>query len=193
MPERLAVGLDAWIVQDGNYGDFRRGDRAAFALQFYAAHGLRVLGSGNATGRSLTHKGGALHEASGKVIHAAEGWWAVDFGVPVFREEPPPRGARPGAWVRGEVRIGVDPFPYFERLAREADAPALIHDWTVAKIEMQTAPFVRVAGGYMTRDPARLGWKEVARTDAWRHDGGRAEYLLHCERHDGPARRTLAG
>ena len=30
------IGLSAWIVQDGNYGDFRRHERAEFALEFYA-------------------------------------------------------------------------------------------------------------------------------------------------------------
>ncbi len=28
------VGLDAWIIQDGNYGDFERGEVAEFALEF---------------------------------------------------------------------------------------------------------------------------------------------------------------
>jgi hypothetical protein len=92
--------------------------------------------------------------------------------------------------VRGEVLIEVDPFFYFERLAHEADAPALIHDWTIEKIEMQTAPFIEVRPRRRERDPARLGWKEIAKTDAWNDDGGLAEYLLHCVRQDGPAQRT---
>jgi hypothetical protein len=28
---------NAWIIQDGNYPDFARDGRAAFALEFYAA------------------------------------------------------------------------------------------------------------------------------------------------------------
>ena len=33
--ELLNVGLDAWIIQDGNYADFRVGEEQDFALEFY--------------------------------------------------------------------------------------------------------------------------------------------------------------
>ena len=38
------IGLSAWIIQDGNYGDFSVGQRAEFALEFYAREALK---SGN--------------------------------------------------------------------------------------------------------------------------------------------------
>jgi len=41
MADSLVVGLSSWIIQDGNYGDFSRGERAAFALEFYASTEIR--------------------------------------------------------------------------------------------------------------------------------------------------------
>jgi hypothetical protein len=79
-----------------------------------------------------------------------------------------------GSWISGEISIGIDPFDYFERLAREPDAPCLIYDWQIEKIERRMG----------------LGWSEIDKTDAWKDDRGLAEYLLHCKRLDGPPRRT---
>lgn len=189
MPDRLAVGLAAWIIQDGNYGDFSRGDPAAFALEFHAPHGLEGCDPENPPGRTLTHAGGGRYDAVGRVVHLANRWWAIDFGTLAFKAEPPPRHVELGGWARGEVEFGVDPFLYFEQLAHDPDAPALIYDWTIEKIELQTAPLVEVRPRWRERDQARLGWKEIARIDAWNDDGGSAEYLLHCARREGPARR----
>lgn len=191
MSDHLAVGLAAWIVQDGNYDDFCRGDHAAFALEFYPRRGLELLEPGEVHSRSLTPVGNGCYEAVGRVAFLADDWWAVDFGVLAFAEETPPKHARLGLWVRGDMGLGVDPFFYFGRLCRRAGAPALIYDWSIEKIEVQTAPIIEVRAGWRERDPARLGWKEVCKTDAWNDDGGSAEYLLHCKRHNDFARRAL--
>jgi len=184
----LAIGLSAWIIQDGNYGDFSRGTQAAFALEFYPPAGLATYEPQGAAAPSLIHLGNAHYEASGRVAHLAEDWWVVDFGTLAFRDQRPPANMRGGCWVRGEIYLGIDPFFYFERLAHRPDAPAVIYDWDIEKIEMQTAPFIEVAPGLMQRDPARLGWKEIPKTDAW-HDHPAGEYVLHCRRLDSPPRR----
>jgi len=189
MSDRLVIGLSAWIVQDGNYGDFSRGDRAAFALEFCPS---ATLSDGEPQSTpSLVHVGNALYEAIGRVVHVADDWWTVDFGTLAFQDAKPPTNVRPGTWVRGEIFIGIDPFFYFERLAREPDAPALIYDWEIEKIEMQTAPFIEVRPRLRERDPARLGWTEIAETDAWKDDGGLADYVLHCRRLDGSPRHAV--
>jgi hypothetical protein len=54
---------------------------------------------------------------------------------------------RRGGWLRGNVYIGVDPYFYFEQLGHEPGAPALIYDWKIEKIEMQTAPSSRSSRG----------------------------------------------
>jgi hypothetical protein len=191
MADRLVVGLSSWIIQDGNYGDFRCGERAAFALEFYASTEWAEIDPGRAPAPSLIHAGGAHYRTSGQVVHVADDWWAIDAGTLLYREERPPRVVRRGSWLGGEIDVGVDPFFYFERLSKRADAPPLIYDWMIEKIEIQTAPFIETRPRMMERDPERPGWREIGSTDAWNDDGGRAEYNLHCKRIDGRVRRTL--
>jgi hypothetical protein len=65
---------------------------------------------------------------------------------------------------------------------------------------MQTAPFVEIVqkdGPFdgrkiRTRDAARLGYKEISRTDAWEDDDGLGKYILRCELLPIPARRVSA-
>jgi hypothetical protein len=190
MTDLLAVGLAAWIIQDGNYGDLKRGDHAAFALEFYASTKLNEVEPETPPMPSLIGAGDALYKALGQVAHIGDDWWALDVGILIFREEKPPQNVRLGGWMSGEIHVGIDPFFYFESLARQPSAPALIYDWEIEKIEIQTAPFVEVQPRLRKRDPTRLGWSEIDRTNAWEDDGGSADYILHCRRLDRPARRT---
>lgn len=188
MRKTLTVGLSSWVIQDGNYRDFRRDAQVAFALEFYSPNGLLVV-EDHGPAASLEHLHGSTYRVVGKVIHVRESeWWAIDTGVLMYREEKPPPGVKEGSWVTGEVHIGVDPFFYFERLSRHHAAPALIYDWVIRKIEIQTAPFIKSHEGHAVRDPARQGWPEIDATNAW-SDGVGAEYDLHCERLPTPPRR----
>jgi hypothetical protein len=36
MTNSFKIGLSSWIIQDGNYPDFKQGERAAFAIEFFA-------------------------------------------------------------------------------------------------------------------------------------------------------------
>ncbi len=188
MSDVLAVALSSWIVQEGNYTDFARGDRAAFAVEFYCPRAWRLIDPLLAP--SLVNTWGPLHEAAGVVVYCDEEWWVVDAGTPIFRKERPPPHVQLGAWVRGGVSLSVDPHFYCDMLAHRPDAPPLIYDWVVEKIEIQTAPLDRSTG---VRDYAKLGWREVGQTDVWTHDDGHADYVLHCRRQVSPPRRGLAG
>jgi hypothetical protein len=175
MTDLLAVELASWIIQDGNYGDFTRGNRAAFALEFRASTELRGVEPGSTPILSPASAGGSRYEAAGLVVHMTDEWWVIDVGIlPYANVEKCPQNVRLGSWISGEICIGIDPFEYFERLARKPDAPCLIYDWTIEKIEMQTG----------------VGWREIDRTDARKDERGLAEYLLHCRRLDGTPRRT---
>jgi hypothetical protein len=185
----LAVSLASWIVQDGNYGDFTRGHRRPFALEFHGAEGLIEID--DAAAPSLVDMGAGFYDATGQIAHAAADWWAIDFGTVMFSENVPLLTVRQGAWVSGPIFVGVDPFRYFEEFAHRANAPPLIYDWEIKKIEVQTAPFIRRSSGLMERDPDRIGWKEIDRTNAWSDDDGHAEYILHCRRLEGAPRTTL--
>jgi hypothetical protein len=174
---RTCVGLSAWIIQDGNYDNFRVDTHATFGLEFYAKSDLqRVDGPCK---QDLTHIVGPDYKASGRVIYIADEWWVTDFGVPAFQEKKPPRNLNVDDFVQGDRCFGIDPFFYFERLASIPGAPALITDWHIDKIEIQTAPFIK-QGNMMVRDEALVGWRVITETDAWKDDGGHAEYILTC-------------
>ena len=193
MTSCFKIGLSCWIIQDGNYPDFKRGESAAFAVEFSPASPLSQTQIQGRPVTSIQSVGGCHHTILGEVVHVREvEWWAIDVGILMYQNQKPPQGIEVGCWVRGEVCLGVDPFFYLERLSRHHTAPALIYDWRIAKIEIQTAPFIATLqgnGGYFERDPEKLGWREIAQTDAWHDDEGRAEYLLHCELLESSPRR----
>jgi hypothetical protein len=62
-------------------------------------------------------------------------------------------------------------------------AHAQIYDWKIERIEIQTALLIEVWPRVLERDPAKLGWKDILKTIAWKDEG---EYLLHCNRIGGP-------
>ena len=80
MADGLVVGLSSWIIQDGNYGDFSCGERAAFAVEFYASAELPEIDPGREPVPSLIHGGGAQYRTSGQVVHVADDWWVIDAG-----------------------------------------------------------------------------------------------------------------
>jgi hypothetical protein len=65
MKNSLIVGLSSWIIQDGNYRDFKRGDQASFALEFNAPTALDVVE--DAQTPSLEHLHGSIYRVLGKV------------------------------------------------------------------------------------------------------------------------------
>jgi len=185
MAGHLVVGLTSWIIQDGNYGDFAQGSKSAFAIEFYAPSPLEEFEPAPSQSPSLTHRGNATHAAAGQVIYVADDWWVIDVGVLAFRDGTPPMHVRPGAWLRGEICLGVDPFFYFESLGHQPSAPALIYDWSIDQIFVQTAPLIEISPRVLAHDPTKLGWKEIVETNAWEDQG---DYFLHCTRLDGPRR-----
>lgn len=179
----LAIGLSAWIIQDTNYPDFAQGSRTEFALEFWAGTPLEEIEPHVTMLPSQTHRGSATHTVIARVVRVADDWWVIDVDVLVFQNYRPPANARPGAWLCGDVYIGIDPFFYFEDFGHRTNAPALIYDWAVKKVEIQTAPLIEISPRTFARDPAKLGWKEIAETRAWEDNG---EYLLHCAFLGGP-------
>jgi hypothetical protein len=180
MVDALKIALNAWIIQDGNYGEFDVGDVAAFAVEFYPDLDATEIVAPVPAGPSIRHVANATYRVTCPIVHLAPDWWVIDIGLPTYHSGAAPRGAALGKWLQAGISLGIDPFFYFERLAKTPGAPALIFDWSVDAIEIQTAPFIEKAPGLMARDPARRAWKPIARTDAWHDDNGNAEYLLQC-------------
>jgi hypothetical protein len=191
MKNTFIIGLSSWIIQDGNYGDFTKGDVAAFALQFYSpTEELSVGGAEDRQIASLKHVRSCFYKVVAKVVHIQTDleWWAIDAGILMYRDGRYPREIALGSWVSGEIYLGIDPYMYMERYSRHHTAPGLIYDWRIHKIEMDIAPWIQISERGRTRDPDRPGWREIEKTDAW-HDGPSAEYILHCELLDIPPRR----
>src|SRR5262249_26246425 len=151
-----------------------------FALEFAFEH-LELIEDANAAPLGLKRVNSFMHDLIGRVTHVGNDWWAVDAGIGLFQERPPPKRACVGSVVSARCYIGVDPFFYFERFSREAGAPPLIYEWRIERIELNETPWVEIRPRHFRRDETREAWREVQQTQAWGDDDGSAEYLLHCE------------
>jgi hypothetical protein len=190
----MMVGLSSWIIADGNYSHFKRGERASFALQFYPTNsplGIpRDWLSVNPPGvdrASISYVEGSDYLIAARVTHVFdhnEGWWVIDAGIPMYRYGKPPDGIESGCWISGKVYVGIDEFFYFETLSKYDAAPALIYDWEVTKIELETTPIIE-SGRVRMRDQSRRGWREVDDTKA-KSGAVCDEFVLHCARGDAP-------
>jgi hypothetical protein len=177
----MNIGLDAWIIQDGNYDEFESGRGYRFALEFFPED-LRPSGPAVPSLRAAV---GAQHDALGTIMRATDSSWVVDFGVPAYREAKPPEWARVGLSVKGKVYIGVDPFFYFESLKNEPGMPDLFQRWRLRRILLETTPWITTADARGSKIISRANvprtFREVLKTDAWRDDDGHAHYVLECE------------
>jgi hypothetical protein len=176
------IGLSSWIIQDGNYDDLHTGQNAEFALEF----GSHTYRQSDVQAKLLKRLGAAKYAVTGKVIYLIPEVWVLDFGIRAFQESEPPEGMSVGSFVAAEIYLGIDPFFYFEYLHKLPGIPPLIYSWRVNSIGQQTAPFIeaRQPSGQklLIRDEKKVGYRTISQTDAWKDDGGNAEYILTCER-----------
>lgn len=184
LPGQWLIGMSAWVIQDGNYADFSVGQRAEFALEFYAAEQLRP-GGGPAAPVAL---GDARYEIAATVTTVRKEAWVIDFGIQAYQESPPAPGIEVGSGVAGVVYLSVDPFPYFERLAQLPDIPPLVYTWDIVAIR-------RIVGPSNEADVSAAGvpmrFEHLSSTDAWHDDNdGVAEYVFDCQLVDVPPKRT---
>jgi len=183
MSGSFAIGLSAWIIQDGNYGEFVAGREYRFALEFYP-HNLSADPSTEGAPH-LAPVGNAVYDARGTVVFCSESAWVVDFGMPAYQDSEPPAWAKVNARAKGRIYVGVDPFFYFESLKSVPGMPDLLRQWLVQRIFLETTPWIESVdtGGrkLLARDTTRESFKEVPATDAWNHDNGHGHYVLQCE------------
>lgn len=185
--ESLYVGVDAWIIQDGNYPDFGVGQKAKFALEFHPAF-LKVS---DGRSKSADHIKASRYKICGQVIYRSKTVWVLDAGFLAYQKSKPPRYATTGAWVEGEVYIGIDPFMYFESLNKMPGMPPLTYEFRIDKLFLQTTPWLPTtdenSSTLIKRDEQEESYREVAETDARHDDDGHAQYVLKCIRIDGPS------
>lgn len=187
---RWQVGLSAWIIQDGNYGDFQRNQEMQFALEFYPHECQRT---------QLETKAATLIEDStysviAQVVHTTDRFWVIDFGVLAYQDASPPTTVQNGCWIEAKIYLGIDPFCYFEDIAHALGVPPLIYAWNIKGIEIETAPFIEQidakGGRVLVRDKSKSMFRDIEQTDAWKDDGGNAAYVLDCELLSVPPSRT---
>tara|TARA_R110000868_G_scaffold300222_1_gene560632 strand:- start:582 stop:1172 length:591 start_codon:yes stop_codon:yes gene_type:complete len=192
VPEILEISLSEWIVVDGNYGDFKAGDECSFALELLPEQVQRTQSS--KPGVSFRRKGATpypQYNFVGEVVYAGDDWYAFDAGVMAYYKSWSKEVAfKKGDWISGVAAFGVDHYSYFESYGKRAGSPALIYDWCVERIRIQTAPFVERAERVFERDQTKLGWREIAETNCYKDDGGFGEYILSCRRMNVAPRRA---
>lgn len=170
----MRIGLDAWIIQDGNYPDFAVGDVRHFALEFYAKT-FSVLAASVSECALLKN---CDYNISARVAYRQDELTVIDFGHLAYSEQK--ITADVGAWITGEFFVGVDPFMYSENWERKSSVPKIKSDWRIDRIWLETTPRIEEKPKYLVRDPTRFAEIEIERTNAWEHDNGSASYALEC-------------
>jgi hypothetical protein len=193
-PTSWDIGLAAWVIQDGNYPDFEVGQTVEFALEFWLPEGIAARASSGKV--SASNLGDCLYDTVAEVLLQTDQITILDIGVLVYQHTSSQQPSLPqGPRVAIQLRLGVDPFSYFESLSKTGDVLPLVYSWKILSILRQTAPFIdTVAEGHniRIRDPARLSYEEILKTDAWNDDGGHACYLLRCDLLPIPPKRESA-
>lgn len=183
---KLDVYMHSWIVGDGNYRDFREGDTRQFALEFWAPSLLAVT---QIQEKSASADARYTYRINAQVTFSSADILVIDFGVLAYSQaaEDLQLGLKSGDFVSGQIALDVDPFFYFERLAKMADVPPLIYEWQIEAVEQETTPLIigNVCGraGYV-RDESKTSFAPVKSTSEFISNPNdiAPSYVLHCTR-----------
>src|SRR6267142_775971 len=145
-PLNLGIYLSRWIVEDGNYDDFRVGERRKFGLEFWASSPLK---------RTTDHRTSLQEQrdhsccVSGRLLFATDSVLVIDCGVLAYSERKSEieGGCSVGDFVQGELKFGIDPFFYFESHSKIRGIPALIYEWQINSIEHDTTHYIFSSDG----------------------------------------------
>ncbi|MBL9186548.1 MAG: hypothetical protein JNK23_03625 [Opitutaceae bacterium] len=172
----MRIGLDAWIIQDGNYPDFSVGDVRCFALEFYAKN-FSIRGEGVSR---CTLRKGCDYDLSARITFKKDNLTVIDFGHLAYSEQG--IAADVGVWIDGDFFVGIDPFMYSENWERSPNIPKIKCEWRIDRIFRQTTPLIEEKPRYFVRDETRFSEIEIDRTNAWEDDNGNASYALECSK-----------
>jgi hypothetical protein len=181
VPTPLQIGLDSWIIQDGNYSDFRVGDERQFALEF----GALTIEPSTVAIPMLRHVEGARYQFQGRTLLTSSDYSVMDFGLLAYHEGQQAELPAPGLAACGELYLGIDPFFWRDSHAHVPGAPDLFRQWRITGILLETTPWQvhhDLRGRQVqTRRPGPGEFRNIASTDAWHDDDGHAHYILQCE------------
>jgi len=193
------IGLESWIIQDGNYPDFRAGQLAEFALFFQLYSDVTKSKSPDLQAAPIKE---AEYNVTAKVVYTGRESWGMDFGLLAYTNQPPPKGLKVGDIFSADIWLGIDYYLYFQALSKIETVPPMIYTWKIQQILMQTAPFIKTISTepgrlfgkeIFIRDREKLAYKEIDATHASTDDEGSANYLLVCQEVIVPVRRTKSG
>jgi hypothetical protein len=187
MTLNLEIFLSRWIIEDGNYDDFCVGERRKFALEFWAS---KPLARSAENVISLREQSGHSYDVAGRLVFASDGVWVIDCGVLAYseRESEIDGECKVGDFVRGNLRLGVDPFDYFEQHYKIPSIPPLIYEWHVNSIDQDTTPYILCNDARMyIRDESQRSHQAVRGTakDLIIPDQGpefSPEFILYCSK-----------
>jgi hypothetical protein len=181
MEMNIRIGMNSWIIQDGNYGDFSVGDESTFALEFCG----RDLTRSEKRAVELELVKDSCYRFCGKVVYVRPNVWVIDVGVKAYWESLPPEFISVGDWIEGEIFLGIDPFFYKEYLYKEDGIQNLSYRWTIKRIERNATPWLTTSnprgGKLLSRDLSQERWVDTDSTNAWEDDDCRADYVLHAD------------
>lgn len=188
--KKFSVGLDSWIIRDGNYDDFEAGKEYAFALEFYSKGVLKS----EKNAKVCSHYFGGMNRIQGQVVFVCPECWVIDCGILAYTKAENKDGFKAGDQVEMEAYLGIDPYYYFEELHEVKDMPAMIYRWRVAEILLNTTPWVtkknKKGDSTRVRNMGESSFRPIDRTNAWDDDDGDAAYILDVERlPDAPVHR----
>jgi hypothetical protein len=177
--ETISIGLDSWIIEDGNCADFAVGHEYRFALEFYARR-LKIAAD---PAKYLLLLASSDYRFAGEVLVTKPGVTVLDVGFLCYHDGKIPLSVKPGDFVTGVLYMGVDPFFWSETHAREKGMPALFYRWRVRRILLETTPWIESQDDaerpqVVRADQART-FEEVQRTGTRRDDVRGAHYGLH--------------
>jgi len=161
---------------------FGKGPRR-FALEFFDKD-LHDAAPGR---RSAEAIGQGHYDIIAEVVYGAEHLVLLEFGLLAYSDASAPR-VTTGTWRSGSVLLEVDCYSYFEIHAKREGITPAVYTCSITGIWRQTAPFIldpNWRNSYI-RDPARLGYAQLDRTDAWHDDDGHAEYLMRARLESDP-------
>ncbi|MFL5385518.1 MAG: hypothetical protein ACJ8GN_23595 [Longimicrobiaceae bacterium] len=180
------VGIEPWLVDDGEYGVLHVGRPIDFALRWEAI----ALEAAPAAQPQALALGEGVYQVQATVVRSAEEVCVIDFGLLAHAYDFP-GWLREGDAVRGDVALGIDTGSYRRGHYEDLDLPALIYPWRLDRIVLEHATrvpapeHVRVRWGnpeMMTNDPDLRTHREISVAN-WEKDyrpGEMGRYHLHC-------------
>lgn len=159
-PGAWFIGIDSWVIQDGNYPNFRIGQSCEFVVEFAASDEL-IVGNGHPAANRLADD---RYEVTARIAAVADEvrCLVLDIGgLMVYRRVPGLERFQLGQTIRGVVQLGIDPFDYFEQLGLRNDMPPLIYRWTIIQVLRQDAPWLEVRPHSHARDLSQWRWVQV--------------------------------